>query len=61
MKVVNKRSYAVEIPDVGFVDPNEAIEVDDDLGESLILQVDAWGEIGGHGKSKSNPPAKGRN
>lgn len=42
MKVKNKRSYTVEIPEVGFVDAGDSIEVPDDLGESLVEQVDAW-------------------
>lgn len=42
MKVKNKRSYTVEIPEVGFVDAGDSIEVPDDLGASLVEQVDAW-------------------
>lgn len=45
MKIQNKRSYDVEIPDVGFVDAGDVIEVDDDLGKTLVLQVDAWEEV----------------
>ncbi len=42
MKVKNKRPFAVEIPEVGFVEPGEAIDVPDDVGASLVEQVDAW-------------------
>lgn len=43
MKVKNKRSYTVEIPEVGFVDPGESIDVPDELGKALLAQEDAWG------------------
>lgn len=42
MKVKNKRSYEVEIPEVGFVDAGDVIEVPDDLGKSLVKQQDVW-------------------
>lgn len=42
MKVKNKRSYEVEIPDVGFVDAGGVIEVTDELGKALCKQADAW-------------------
>ena len=45
MQVMNKRSYAVEIPEVGFVEPGDSIEVDDDLGASLLEQEDAWEQV----------------
>ena len=45
MKVKNKRPYPVEIPDVGFVDAGDSIEVPDDLGQSLVEQVDAWESV----------------
>lgn len=46
MKVQNLRSYEVEIPEVGFVDAGDVIEVDDVLGKSLLMQTDAWGKPG---------------
>lgn len=42
MQVKNKRPYTVEIPEVGFVDAGDSIDVPDDLGKSLVEQVDAW-------------------
>lgn len=55
MQVRNKRSYAVEIPDVGFVDSGDVIEVDDPLGKSLAAQVDAWEQVDGPNSRSSVP------
>lgn len=55
MQVMNKRSYEVEIPDVGFVGPGDVIEVDDALGRSLVKQVDAWDQVGGPNSRPSVP------
>lgn len=45
MKVQNKRSYALEIPNVGIVESGDVIEVPDDLGASLVEQADVWEEV----------------
>lgn len=42
MLVTNLRPYEVEIPDIGLVAAGDAIEVPDEVGASLCLQVDAW-------------------
>lgn len=46
MQVKNKRSYAVEIAATGqTVEPGATVEVDDELGEALTAQVDAWEKV----------------
>lgn len=45
MQVKNLSDIDKEIPDVGFVDAGDVIEVPDELGASLVLQVDAWAEV----------------
>jgi hypothetical protein len=43
MLIRNKRPYPVEIVATGQrVDAGETVEVDDEVGESLVEQVDAW-------------------
>ena len=43
MLVRNKRPYAVEIVATGQrVEGGDTAEVDDEVGESLVEQVDAW-------------------
>lgn len=43
MLIRNKRPYAVEIVDTGqCVEAGETAEVPDEVGESLVQQVDAW-------------------
>lgn len=43
MLIRNRRPYAVQIAATGqVVDGGEAVEVDDEIGSSLVEQVDAW-------------------
>lgn len=43
MLIRNKRPYAVEIVDTGqCVEAGETAEVPDELGKSLVQQVDVW-------------------
>lgn len=51
MQIKNVRSYALEIAKTGqLVEPGESVEVDDDLGKSLLEQPDNWA---GEKKSKT--------
>lgn len=45
MEIRNTSSLDKEVPNVGFCDVGDVIEVPDDLGESLCLQVDAWERV----------------
>lgn len=54
MKVKNLTSLDKEIPDVGFVDPGESIDVPGELGASLVLQVDAWAEVQTKGRKATD-------
>jgi hypothetical protein len=49
MEVRLKDPNGREIPNVGVVEGGETIEVDDELGESLILQEDVWEAADGGG------------
>lgn len=51
MQVRNKRPYPVEIVATGQrVEAGETVEVDDEIGESLAEQVDAWEVAEGSGR-----------
>lgn len=51
MQVKNVREYALNI-DAGRVEPGGSIEVDDELGASLLEQPDNWAPGGGGGRGK---------
>jgi hypothetical protein len=54
MQVKNISDLDKEIPEVGFVDAGDVIEVPDDLGASLVEQVDAWVEVKSKGRKATD-------
>lgn len=57
MRIKNVRGYTLEIADTGDrVEPGAEVEVDDDLGKSLLEQPDNWAsaKAATSGKSKED-------
>lgn len=55
MLIRNKHPETREIVDTGdHVEPGETVEVPDELGESLVQQVDVWESAEGVKKSRKS-------